>query len=66
MIAAKEIAARANECCYRTDGYEEEIEALVVEAILAEREACAAIAEGKDRNVAWTPREIAAAIRART
>lgn len=32
---AKELAAKANECCHRSDGYEEEMEALIKQALLA-------------------------------
>jgi len=72
---AAAIAAKANECCYRMDGYEEDIRDQIAEALMAERERCAKIAEDKTgRFWRWGPNfntrvaqrtceEIAAAIR---
>ncbi len=46
---AEAIADKANDCCGRSDGYEEEIAALVLShieaAVLEERAACAEIAD---------------------
>lgn len=42
---ANELASTANTCCYRSDGYEEEMAELIARAILAERERCATVAE---------------------
>lgn len=43
MKAAKEIAEIANNCCYRSDGYEEDIADRIARAILAERERCCSV-----------------------
>ena len=68
---AEEIAALANECCHRNDGYESEIFEKVfktlVEAVEEECEACAkecehtAVRMGSE----WIAHHCAAAIRAR-
>lgn len=48
---AEKIAATANECCHRSDGYEEAIRRAIERLLMAERERCAKIAE--DFNAEW-------------
>lgn len=48
---ANELASTANTCCYRSDGYEEEMAELIARAILAERERCAKVASNFIDNV---------------
>jgi len=51
---AKKVAEYANTCCYRSDGFEEDVLKAVREAIdaavTAEREACAKVCEDFDFN----------------
>lgn len=48
---AEAIASKANECCYRMDGYEEEIEAMVLAALQqARRDALAEAVKCLDDN----------------
>ena len=46
---AKKVAEYANTCCYRSDGFEEDVLKVardaIVEAVAAEREACAKVCD---------------------
>lgn len=45
---AEALASKANECCYRSDGYEDDMKATILEHLRAVVEACAEVAEYTD------------------
>lgn len=65
---AQRIAELANECCYRMDGYEENIREQVEQALLAaekrgreeERERCAKLCEGLSWQIDLSPDHVRA------